>query len=43
LIYTVINVSGKLDFEERRNRELSFNFKVEKLEVNNNLLESLFL
>jgi len=43
LIYTVINGSGKWDFEERRNSEVTFNIKVENLEVINNLLQSQFL
>jgi hypothetical protein len=42
-IYTVISGSGTWDFEQRRNSEVSFNFKVEKLKVSNNLLQSAFL
>jgi hypothetical protein len=38
LIYTIIYGSGNWDFEERRNSKVSFNFKVEKLEISNNLL-----
>jgi hypothetical protein len=43
MIYTIINGPGKWDFEETRISEVSFNFKVDKLEISKNLLQSLFL